>query len=128
MNSWDNTNKGILFPPNQNQQLGKTGKLNVNGEDRRIALILGKDNKGETTFDVYVQVGRVWQQNEKKHENSPDVSGKMTIDGVTKRLAGWRNEKDGKIYTSLMVSDLQSDSGEEETSEAVEDFNDEIPF
>jgi hypothetical protein len=51
--------------------------------------------------------------NTRKEEGSkqPDYTGEITIDGVKKRLSGWRNtSKSGMTYLAGQLSDFQENS------------------
>jgi uncharacterized protein (DUF736 family) len=75
----------------------------------------------------------VFFQNEKTSENSPDYTGKINIDGVEKRIAGWKKmSQGGKPFLSIAVSDPQPPI-EQTAQQAQQPLNsggldDEIPF
>ncbi len=57
----------------------------------------------------------------KKNEGQPDVTGKVNVGGVEKRLAGWKKQsKSGDNFISGKVSDFQEKKQEPATA-AVED-------
>ena len=62
----------------------------------------------------------------KQNEGQPDVTGKINIDGVEKRLAGWKKQsKSGVNFISGKVSDFQEKKEQPKATEEVEDV---MPF
>ena len=61
---YDNTNTGAIFNSNSDQLiLVGTGSLNDEGETKRIAMIKDVMPDGTTIRDIYVKVGRLWDNN-----------------------------------------------------------------
>ena len=56
MNEYDDTNRGVAFPPFEDQGLILQGKLNVNGQDNKIVLIKDKTRNGNKIIEVYEKV------------------------------------------------------------------------
>lgn len=62
----------------------------------------------------------------KQNEGQPDVTGKINIDGVEKRLAGWKKQsKNGVNFISGKLSDFQEKKDKPEDPVVAEDV---IPF
>ena len=55
--TYDDTNKGAAFTPFPEQSLILQGKLNVEGNDKRVALIKGTTRDGKSIIEIYQQVG-----------------------------------------------------------------------
>ena len=54
--------------------------------------------------------GALFVNERKENGKQPDYTGKINIDGVEKKLAGWKKEsKSGKTFLSLSISDFKSD-------------------
>jgi uncharacterized protein (DUF736 family) len=77
--------------------------------------------------------GALFQNEKKEKETQPDFTGKINIDGVEKRLAGWKKEsKNGKKFLSLKISDFTgsnnnaNNNNNTSSNDAFDDDN--IPF
>lgn len=47
-------------------------------------------------------------KNEKKNDRQPDYKGKVTVDGQEWSVSAWANQKDGKEYLSLVLTDQKT--------------------
>ena len=54
---YDETNKGVLFKNTDEWTISHTGKLNVDGEDKRIIGVKRKNKLGEEILETYVAMG-----------------------------------------------------------------------
>ena len=76
--------------------------------------------------------GVLFKNDRKETERQPDYTGKLDVDGVEKRLAGWiRQSKTGMTFLSISVSDPmppqeQNDAPVPVKADALN--NDAIPF
>lgn len=55
---------------------------------------------------TYNNRGVLFTNDRKEKDSHPDYQGNIEIDGVKKRLAGWKKEKNGKKFLSLQISDF----------------------
>jgi len=98
---YDNTNRGAVFPPMEQQRLLLTGSIDYDGEGKKsIALITDTDKQGRDVFVVYQRVGVLYMNEDATDANKqPAYSGPMDGD---MRLAAWRAESDkGVKFLSL---------------------------
>lgn len=126
MSDYDDTNRGVAFPPFADQSLILSGKLNVEGQEGRVALIKTKTASGKQLVEVYVKAGVLFPS-DGENANAPDYSGPVDVSMATRpmRLAGWKKMKDGKPYMSLSISEPRTQSG----GRAADDLDkDDIPF
>ena len=76
--------------------------------------------------------GVLFKNDRKETERQPDYTGKINIDGVEKRLAGWiRQSKAGKSFLSMSVSDPLPEEGQAPAANpqpTTDDLSDEVPF
>tara|TARA_R110000744_G_scaffold146105_1_gene258929 strand:- start:1667 stop:1906 length:240 start_codon:yes stop_codon:yes gene_type:complete len=78
----------------------------------------------EQTYD---NSGVLFVNDRKEKENQPDYTGNVVVDGVKKRLAGWKKTSKSdpsKSFLSLSVSDFQEKAPEPEAQVKEED----LPF
>lgn len=108
MSDYDNTNKGVAFPPFDTQQMILQGKINMEGEDSNIVLVRDTTKSGKTVIGVYQRVGTLFQ-NDKNAENQPDYTGpvELRMFNAEKRIAAWKKMKDGRPYLTMSVSEKQ---------------------
>ena len=103
--------KGAFFIDGNCQIMSK-GTITINGATRYCSLIKAQSQKGEDIYEVVVSAGRVYvnKPEEKQNEKSPDVGGKITIDGQAYKFGAWNNvAKSGQNY--LGVSLTRTDAG-----------------
>ena len=110
------------------------GTITINGATRYCSLIKAQSQKGEDIYEVVVSAGRVYvnKPEEKQNEKSPDVGGKITIDGQAYKFGAWNNvAKSGQNY--LGVSLTRTDAGNSpytasspQSSQVLKD--DDVPF
>jgi uncharacterized protein (DUF736 family) len=131
----DNENlKGAFFVDGNCQILMK-GTISINGATRYCAILKAQSQKGEEIHELVVSAGRVYVNppEEKQNEKSPDVGGKITIDGHHYKFGGWNNvAKTGQNYlgVSLQVTDRQNSppTGQPNNQPTSGWDNDKIPF
>jgi uncharacterized protein (DUF736 family) len=59
----------------------------------------------------YDNSGALFKNSKKEKESQPDLTGKITINGVEYNLSGWGNtSKSGNEYISLKVSEFKPKS------------------
>ena len=53
MADYDNTDRGAAFAPFETQKLILQGKINDNGEDKKIVLVKDQTRDGKTIIEVF---------------------------------------------------------------------------
>ena len=103
---YDNNNKGVLYMQTKtNLSLIGTGTLNDDGEEKRIAITRDTMPDGQVVRDVYVKVGRMWD-NSSDNPSAPQISGVIGVNSG-KRIAAWlKDSKAGQIL-SLEVTEKE---------------------
>jgi len=102
---WDNELQGYLWHEN-NAVIHRKGSININGEKKYVAIVESKNDKDEPKYELMVSVGLVHanSEEEKYKPTSPDIGGKVTIDGVVYKFGGWKKESEqGQPYTSCSL-------------------------
>ncbi len=130
---YDNTNRGAVFPPMEQQKLLLTGSIDFDGNGKKsLAFVTDTDKQGRDVFVVYQRVGVLYMNEDATEDNKqPAYSGPMDGD---MRLAAWRAEsKDGNKFLSLK----REPKGQGQRSQAKQDhapppndepLRDDIPF
>ncbi len=105
---YDNNNKGVLYMQTKtNLSLIGTGTLNDDGEEKRIAITRDTMPDGQVVRDVYVKVGRMWD-NSSDNPSAPQISGVIGVNSGEKRIAAWlKDSKAGQIL-SLEVTEKRA--------------------
>jgi hypothetical protein len=129
---YDNTNRGAVFPPMEQQRLLLTGSIDIDGEGKKgLALVTDTDKQGRDVFVVYQRAGVLYLNEDATDENKqPAYSGPMDGD---MRLAAWRSESDkGVKFLSLKREAKQSSNGHAAPAQAPRPQQtivaDDIPF
>ena len=123
MAEYDNTNSGAVFKPFETMKLILQGKVNIEGNDRKIVLVADKTKSDKKIIEVYQKVGVLFEEDKGDNEKRPDYSGPLEDYATNKdmRIAAWKRQSDGgNKYMSLSISEKQSKGGN--------DLNDKIPF
>ena len=132
MAEYDNTNRGALYGPNDDQKIIKTGKANIGGNDDQYLMVTHKKHNGKTFMEVWRNIGMVYVNDKKSKDSQPDMSGNVTTDGVEYRVAGWKKEsKNGNPYTAIVFNEKDEQAGgKSQTSGGggSADTDDDIPF
>mgnify|MGYP003109069814 CR=1 FL=1 len=122
---FNNIGKGALFSEGDGTF---TGNVEIDGEKIRIGGVRRTTQQGRTIYAVQEEVGALFQEQEKKAENSPDFTGSCTISGKEVRIAAWNSTtKEGKDYLSIKVSEKSQDR-ETDVQQPAKVNQDEIPF
>lgn len=74
--------------------------------------------------------GVLFENSHKQHDSQPDMTGKITVNGVQYWLAGWRKYREGKppfLSLSLTHPDDFPNKNEEKTEPLKEELDTDIP-
>lgn len=62
-------------------------------------------------YETKEKQGALFENTDKKQDNSPDYTGTFKLDGKMWRIAGWARRSSGdKLYLSLAISEPQQQS------------------
>lgn len=130
MSEYDDTNRGAVFTPFDDQKFILQGKLNIEGKDYPVVVMQMTSKNGNKRLEVYQKMGALFEDKEKKNEKAPDYSGPLDLISDKLRIAGWRGMANEKPYMSLQVSEKMATTEESSTPEPVkgEVIDDTIPF
>lgn len=124
--TYDNLDKGAAFKPFDTQKLILQGKVNSNGNDRKIVLIKDQTKAGKAIIEVFEKVGTLFVNEKKEAEAAPDYTGPLW----DRRLAAWKRVKDGNPYMTFAVSDARDrEDAKPEPAKRRNDLDDDlVPF
>lgn len=99
---WVDNNAQIL---RKGSMLWKIADGNTNKDEKRyFSLIESENNLGQKKLELVMSVGLVFVNEQKFSEDSPDISGNVTIDGKVYKFYGRKKEaKDGLPFTSCQL-------------------------
>ena len=122
MAEYDNTNSGAVFKPFETMKMILQGKVNLEGNERKIVLVADKTKQDKKIIEVYQKVAVLFEDDKGNNEQRPDYSGLVEDYATDKnmRIAAWKRVKGDNKYMSLSISEKQSKGGN--------GLNDEIPF
>ena len=128
---YDNTNKGAVFPPfSSDDKLMLTGKLDMEGQEHKLAVVKEKTKNGKIILKVYTEFCALFE-NDSVTEGAPKYSGSLNErfnKNKPMRLAAWKRQtKDGKNMLSLQVSEKLSKQNSTTANDSLP-IDDEIPF
>ena len=119
---YDNNNTGVVFNKKSAQELVGTGNLTEDGKSKRIAMIEDVMPDGRTIRDIYVNVGRLWDNNN-DNPNAPQFTGLCETSNGEKRIAAWvKDTEKGKIVSLKLTekNETQSDTPPDDNSDLTE--------
>jgi len=127
-------NKGNLFTEN-NVSIPRKGKINVNGEEKYCAILkyAGEGNYKDK-YELVVSLGLLHYNapDEKVKEGTPDIGGKVTIDGTIYKFGGWANQTAAGVdYTSVKLTPYDTEGNliyEDKPTPKVTANEEDIPF
>lgn len=129
---YDNTNRGAAHAPFESQNLLLTGKLNIDGDLKQIAIMEDTDKEGRKILVVLQRIGCMYGNQDADDANKqPHYSGPIDDNH---RIAGWREtDKHGRKYLSLRRSEKYKPQVVDDVSRETVDTNptpviDDIPF
>jgi uncharacterized protein (DUF736 family) len=90
--------KGSLFV-DRDVEVVKKGTIQINGKKKYVSLLKCRSQNGDEIYEISISAGRVFVNNQKTNEKSPDMGGNITVDGVAYKFGGWNNiDKRGQTY------------------------------
>ena len=119
---YDNNNTGVVFNKKSAQELVGTGNLTEDGKSKRIAMIEDVVPDGRTIRDIYVNVGRLWDNNN-DNPNAPQFTGLCETSNGEKRIAAWVKETERGRIISLKLTEkneTKSDTPSDDDSDFTE--------
>tara|TARA_R110000824_G_scaffold165764_4_gene342371 strand:- start:1376 stop:1786 length:411 start_codon:yes stop_codon:yes gene_type:complete len=136
MSDYDDSNSGALFANTENWPIVQQGKINIDGESKRIIGVKRNNKDGKPIIELYTAIGTL-KQNMDKREDSNDPDAKGVIENLTssgaKRISAWKKvSKAGNNFTSLACQDFSGDTTQPTASDTPtppDTMNDDdIPF
>lgn len=138
---YDETNKGVLFKNTDEWTISHTGKLNVDGEDKRIIGVKRKNKLGEEILETYVAMGTL-KKKEKSKDTDPDAQGVANVFQTLENrlLSGWKETSmNGNKRLKLSIKKFEGEKltpptqpeqklPEEKSDDSSTDLDDEVPF
>ena len=106
---FDNELKGYLWHEND-CEVHRKGSITINGKKRYFAVAESKNDKGEPKFELLMSVGLLYANSavDKLSDKSPDIGGRVTIDGQMYTFGGWKKESSkGLPYTDVSLREHQ---------------------
>ena len=122
---FDNDNTGIIFEKQIKQELVGTGNITENGQTQRVAMIKADLPDGTTVRDVFVYIGRLWD-NPSGAPNAPQFTGVYGKESGKKKFAAWANETEKGKWLSLKLTDDNSPGHSSRSSGDTSDID--VPF
>ena len=128
MADYDNTNTGRLFKNEDDWSVIQTGKIDIDGDERRVIGIKRKNRNGDFIVEIYTAMGTL-KPAEKRNEKSPDAIGvieNLKTASAKRMFARKKTSKNNTDYVALNFADLTDEVSRPEQN--TEELNDEVPF
>lgn len=106
---YDDEKKGYLWHEND-AKIERKGSFVINGEKKYGAIVKSFNAQNEPKYEMMMSIGLLHLNTEKRDERTPDMGGKVTIDGVVYKQGCWAKESSAGIpFTSLGFKELIED-------------------
>ena len=87
----------------------KSGQFTMNGERVYCSILRSQDRHGRENYEFVQSLGLIFMNENKLSENSPDMGGKVTIDGNRFTIGAWFEEGAKGPYTSIKFKEVESE-------------------
>ena len=120
---YDDEKKGYLWHEND-ATIERKGSFVINGEKKYGAIVKSFSKQGQPKYEMMMSIGLMHLNSDKTNDRTPDMGGKVTIDGVIYKLGCWAKEtSNGNPFTSLGFREVQEDEDDSDAEIAKK-----IPF
>ena len=127
---YDDEKKGYLWHEND-AVIERKGSFVINGVKKYGAIVKSINAQNEPKYEMMMSIGLLHLNTDKKSDKTPDMGGKVTIDGVVYKQGCWAKEaNNGTPFTSLGFQEVTEDnnSSYEGAGNKAEDYSKKIPF
>lgn len=128
---YDNTNTGVMYNA-EHQSIVRSGTVNVEGSESRMAIIQTKTKDGNIIYSIYKEVGLVNPTKNKTSDKQPDMTGE--IDTPNGQYMVWGRKKTSQKnndYTSLSLKPKDENKNTPPSASPPpknDELNDDVPF
>jgi len=129
---YDNTNSGALFSAS-NQSIVRSGKVDVEGNESRMAIIQTKTKDGNVIYSIYKEIGNINPNKNKTSDKQPDMTGEIETPNGQYMVWGRKktSQKNKTDYTSLSLAPKDEDKSTPPSASPPpqnDELNDDVPF
>lgn len=108
---YDDELKGAFFTESKSEVLYR-GSMQVDGKKKYGIIVRSENKDGKTKHELMFSSGLVHltDQAEKINANSPDIGGRVQVEGKTFKFGGWNKTSDnGLSYYSASLQKLEDE-------------------
>jgi hypothetical protein len=133
---YDDTNKGALWKTQEDYRVVRQGKINMDGNDRRVIAVSRKNAQGQSIISLYEEIANI-KPYVSTNEKSPSAKGLIDVrkTEATKSIGVWKKQKqsDGEEFWSVAISEYkpkeENDTDNNDLDNTyVSEQDDSIPF
>lgn len=129
---YDNTNTGVMYNA-EHQSIVRSGTVNVEGSESRMAIIQTKTKDGNIIYSIYKEVGLVNPTKNKTSDKQPDMTGEIETPNGQYMVWGRKkkSQKNGVDYTGLSLKPKDEDKNTPPSASPPpknDELNDDVPF
>ena len=115
---YDDELRGYLWHENDSS-IERKGSFTIQGKKYYGAIVKSLNDKGEAKYEFVMSLGLLHLNTNKMSEKSPDMGGKVTLNGKIFKLGCWAKESEkGTPFTSLGFTEVDEDESSAPTSNA----------
>lgn len=128
---YDNTNTGVMYNA-EHQSIVRSGTVNVEGSESRMAIIQTKTKDGNIIYSIYKEVGLVNPTKNKTSDKQPDMTGEIeTPNGQYMVWGRKKTSQKNNDYTSLSLKPKDENKNTPPSASPPpknDELNDDVPF
>ena len=108
---YDNEKTGYLWHE-INSTIERKGAFTIDGKKYYGAIVKSHNNDGESKYEFMISSGLLHLNSDKRSDNSPDMGGKITLNGKVYKLGCWAKESESGVpFTSLGFQEFEDEVG-----------------
>jgi len=115
--TWEVQEKSAIMFSEQNCEIVGSGQTLINGVKKYVTILKRFDRQGLPFYEALTSAGRLFYNDPETKTNpkSPDVSGKVTIDGEKFQLGAWsKTAANGNSFLSMQLSEPRQRDDDQE--------------
>ena len=102
---YDDEKKGYLWHEND-AVIERKGSFVINGEKKYGAIVKSFNAQNEAKYEMMMSIGLLHLNTDKQSDKTPDMGGKVTVDGVVKKLFINKVVGQKKVKTAYLLQVL----------------------
>jgi len=128
---YDNTDRGTLYSPRQDQKMMGIGKIQDGSEETFYVLVKQQTQQGEEYINIFKNIGTIYKEDRNDNPNYPNFKGYFGDRRVSMWITNFpeHSSQSGKSFLSVSIQDkyeanvaeMENDKPKDKDNEAFSD-------